>query len=288
MEWCDINEQIESQLDSVYKLFLFNSYEFGKYKVLYDIWFLRDQLARYKYKIALKNSGKIIAFISGRVVNTNKGKFLEINYLCIDKCFRGKGIVKHLKAQLKRKVKNTVKYAIYTTPTVFEHKLQSLRYYHRVYERDCRSQKLDYTFEQANTSSDVLLQMYTQKYSKYDFYEILDETFFVPKFGFNVIVVRKQKEMIGFITYYATQMVKRDTKHTSIQKNALLYYYTVPHSVLISNDFSVYLQNQGVRSLDTFGIDTEYKVEGFVRGTGEIQLCSTSKQDFGNVGYLCI
>ena len=300
MEWCDIDEQIESQLDSVYKLFLFNSYELGKYKVLYDIWFLRDQLARCKYKIALKNNGIVIAFVSGRIVNTNKGEFLEINYLCIDKCFRGKGIVKNLKSQLKSKVRT--KDAIYTTPTVFENKLQTLRYYHRLLNVKSNQdgyRNVGYTFEQSGESLGVLLRMYNEKYYKYDFYEILDETFFAPKFGFNVLVVYKEKELVGFVTYYDTQLVKRDTRHASVQKNALLYYYTVPHCVLISDDFSVYLRNQGVHSLDTLceigthNVDRDRdrdrdRVKGFVRGTGEIQLCSTSNQEFGNIGYLCI
>lgn len=132
MEWVDVDWA------EVYE-FLKNNYvedKDGLFSFEYSIdmlkWILTPPGFNDNWRVGLKYNGNLVGFISGAPCNVVNEKMVVINFLCVHKLYREKGIAPVMINEITKRVKDCgIQKAIYTAGKIMPNVIASANYYHR-------------------------------------------------------------------------------------------------------------------------------------------------------------
>ena len=142
-KWSDIDINDNNQLEELYIFLSENYIEDGDnmFRLEYSKDFIRWQLQKPGYIpewfCSIRNLyNKIVGFISAIpiniLINLDKSKFIEINFLCVDKKYRSKRFAPILIREITRRINmNNYFHAIYTSGNYLPRPIVECQYWHR-------------------------------------------------------------------------------------------------------------------------------------------------------------
>lgn len=309
--WFDIDPDVKESMNELYK-FLSDNYvedEKGEFRFEYSEdflkWVFKQPNIKKGFLLSIKHFEDIVGFI-GAFPSKIKAKgcilnSVEIDFLCVKKTKRGKGLAPILIKEITRRVNlEGISYAVYTSGTVIPTPFSTARYFHRQlnvrklvsvgfsfvpyemtldqYEEifNLKQNKDDVLFQIADENDvDFIENLFKMEQEKWTFLRLFSKEeiryFFCNKKG---VVSLISKELSAFISFYFVPIYVSSLNCTI--SCAYLFYHSAKNAEGLSsavNSALLFCKKNNVdvfNCLNTMGNESFFLELGFVLGDGKL------------------